>query len=347
MRVLNLAAIIDEICNSEAAIGGPVQRTAFIGQSHADVYRVTAGGRTFIAHASRQGIEYLMRLRANLDRVAVLEDDRIPREVAWRTSNGAWAVLMYPEIAGEELHASNATDEALESLGDLLRRLHSVEDPGHQPSDLAGRVNEPSAFAAFGEMLIHRLSDLPIRTDRVRHHLDVMSAYLREHASEFQVPTRLIHGDLHRSNIVSTGTSVGLLDWGDLTAGDYAFDLAALKFILDAVAPRKSTQFIRARARDYAQRFHDGSLEIRMRFFLALAGLVRAFNCADDSAALRPSRAWRVRACYLHSETQWRSPLMIDGPSAGAPVARTEDFAVDMRQPIRGLFYLLAPKRVS
>src|ERR1700686_5227990 len=124
MRVLNVPGIIDEICNSEAGIGGPVQAIAFLGQSHADVYRVTAGGRNFIAHPRRQGTEYLKRLRANLDTVAVLEDERIPREVAWRKSNGAWAVLMYPEIPGEELNASNATDKALDSVGDLLLRLH-------------------------------------------------------------------------------------------------------------------------------------------------------------------------------------------------------------------------------
>src|SRR5207245_1783051 len=104
---------------------------------------------------------------------------------------------------------------------------------------------------------------------------------------------------------------------------------------------------VRARARDYRERFHDGSLEIRMRFFLALAGLVRAFHCADDSAAFRPGRAWRVRTCYLHSETQWRRPLKLDGGEAGAPAVRTEDWALDMRQPLRGLFYLVAPRRVS
>ena len=347
MRVLNIAAIIDEICGTEAAVGGPVQRVDFLGRSQADVYRVVAAGRNFIVHATPDGTEYLKRLRANLDTVAVLDDSRIPREVAWRKSNGAWAVLMYPEIPGEELNASNATDWVLDSLGDLLLGLHTVEDPAQPRNGLAGRVNEPSAFAAFGEMLIHRLSDLPIQTDRVRRHLDVMSAYLGEHASEFRIQTRLIHGDLHRSNIVSTGNSVGLLDWGDLTAGDYAFDLATMKFVLDAVAPRESTAFIRARARDYRERFHDGTLEIRMRFFLALAGLVRAFNCADDRSAFGPGRAWRVRTCYLHSESQWRRPLKLDGGEAGAPSVRTEDWALDMRQPMRGLFYLVAPRRVS
>lgn len=347
MRVLDVSAVVTEICNTEVAIGGPPQAIAFIGTGHSDVYRVTAGGGTFIAYASRGGTEYLKRLRANLETVAALEDNRIPREIAWRKSNGVWAVLMCPEIPGEELNAANATDTALDALGSLLMRVHSMEAPAEPSNALTWPVSDPSAFAAFGEMLIGRLSDLPIRTDRVRQHLDQMSAYLADHKADFQVSTHLIHGDLHRSNIVSTGSAVGLLDWGDLTAGDYAFDLGALKFILDAVAPRKSAEYIRDRALAYRDRFQDASLEVRLRFFLALAGLVRAVNCADDSAAFRPSRAWRARACYLHSEAQWRSPLKFDGPVAGAPVARTEDFAVDMRQPLRGLFYLVAPKRVS
>jgi len=346
MRALNTRSIVDEIFTAELAAAGPVQRLDFLGRGQTDVYRIVADGRNFIAHTNPSGTEYLKRLRANLEALAVLRDDRIPREAAWRKSNGAWAVLVYPEIPGTELNRSNATGAALDQLGDLLLRLHSVEDPGQAGDSPVWRVNEPAAFAAFGDMLLHRVADLPIRRDRVRSHLDVMAQYLAEHRSEFEIPTHLIHGDLHRSNIVSTGTSIGLLDWADLTAGDYAFDLAALKFILDSVAPRKSLEFIRARARAYRERFHDGSLEIRMRFFLALAGLVRAVNCADDIAAFRPGRAWRVRACYLHSEAQWRVPFEIEGAARSAPVARTEDFAVDMRQPIRGLFYLVAPKRV-
>jgi len=347
VRVLNITSIIEEICTTEAAVGGPVERIDFLGHSHSDVYRVKAGGRSFIAHAAPGGTEYLKRLHSNLEIVAVLKDDRIPREVAWRNSNAAWAVLMYPEIPGNELNRSNVTDTVLTSLRDLLARLHSIEDQGQPHNTLAGRINEPSAFVAFGEAFIRRLADLPIRADRVRQHLDAMAAYVGEHASAFRVPTRLIHGDLHRSNIVSTGTTIGLLDWGDLTAGDYAFDLATLKFVLDAVAPRKSAEFIRELARQYRDRFNDASLEVRMRFFLALAGLVRAFNNADDHAAFRAGRAWRVRACYLHSESQWHQPLRLDGGEVGAPATRTEDWVLDMRQPLRGLFYLLAPRRVS
>src|SRR5207302_5607445 len=120
-----------------------------------------------------------------------------------------------------------------------------------------------------------------------------------------------------------------------------------LKFMLDSVAPRLSTELIRERARAYRSRFQDDTLEVRLRFFLALAGLIHAYWCGDDTGAFAAGRAWRVRTSYLHSEAQWRSPLRLDGQPAGAPSAKTEQWALDLRQPIRGMFYVMAPKRVA
>jgi aminoglycoside phosphotransferase (APT) family kinase protein len=347
MRVLDIRTVLGEIFVTEPDLTGPVEEIAFIHRSECDVYRVMAGGRRFIAHVSPDGTEYLHRLRANLDRVALLDDERIPRIAACREASGEWGLLLCREIPGEEMSRASATRSVLRSLADLLLRLHSIEEPRGHSREAAGRVSDPEAFDGFAKTLTDRLSDLPIRMERVTRHLGAMSRYLDQHADKFRVTGHLIHGDLHRSNIIVCGSEIGLLDWGDLAAGDYSFDLGVLKFVLDSVAPEKSTHFIREQARLYRERFQDTTLEIRMRFFLALAGLIRAFHCADDSAAFGPGRAWRVRACYLHSEAQWRSPLRLDGPEAGAPAARTEDWAVTMRQPMRGLVFLLAPKRIS
>jgi len=140
---------------------------------------------------------------------------------------------------------------------------------------------------------------------------------------------------------------MGILDWADLGSGDYAFDLGMLKFMLDSVTPRSGATLIREQARGYRERFHDDGLELRLRFFLALAGLVHSFHACDDMDAFKPARAWRVRTSYLHSEAQWRSPLKLDGPTTGAPAVRTEQWALDIDQPLRGLVYLLAPKSVA
>jgi aminoglycoside phosphotransferase len=349
MRVVNARSLLGEIFADESALPSPVDSIELLAREHCDVYRVRASGATFIAHVSVRGTQYLQRLRTNLIRLAPLNDGRIPRVAAWRQSDNGktWAVLVCPEIAGEELNRTNATQPALASLGELLFRLHSVDAPVVRHDGVIFTPDDPNGFAPFSETLLARLSDLPIAPGRVRRHLGELSTYLEANAEAFQVSARLIHGDLHRSNIVVSASNIGLLDWGDLTGGDYAYDLASLKLVLDSVIPRSSVRFIRELARRYRDQFQDGTLELRLRYFLSLAGLVRAIHCADDTAAFGLSRAWRVRACYLHSEAQWRAPLRLEGRQAGAPATRTEEFAIDMRQPIRGLFYLVAPKRVS
>lgn len=348
MRLVNAPSLLRQVFDEEPSLPSQLESIELIAREHGDVYRVRAGGANFIAHVSVRA-QYLQRLRANLGQVATLKDERIPRVAAWSHSeNGkSWAVLVCPEIPGDELNRANATKPALESLADLLFRLHSVDAPVERQDGVIFTPDDPAGFAAFSETLLSRLADLPIAPDRVRRHLGEMASYLQANASAFRVSARLIHGDLHRSNIVVQGSTIGLLDWGDLAGGDYAYDLASLKFVLDSVTPRSSVEFIRNQARRYRDQFHDVTLEVRLRYFLSLAGLVRATHCADDTAAFGPGRAWRVRACYLHSEAQWSKPLHLDGQEPGAPPVKTEDWALDMRQPLRGLFYLVAPRRVT
>jgi Ser/Thr protein kinase RdoA (MazF antagonist) len=225
--------------------------------------------------------------------------------------------------------------------------VHGLDaDPQPKASPLSsGHI--PGNFPSFARSLQLRLAELPMRTDRVRAHLDQMTDYVVGHGDQFAIPSRLIHGDLDRKNIVVAGPSIGILDWADLGAGDYAFDLGMLKFMLDSVWAARGATLIREQARRYRERFQDSSLELRLRFFLALAGLIHAFQATDDTGSFTPARAWRVRTSYLHSETQWTTPLQLDGNAAGAPAVRTEQSALDIRQPLRGLFYLLAPKRVA
>src|SRR5205823_11111039 len=100
-----------------------------------------------IAHVSTTGMEYLQRLRTKLDQVAIINDERVPRVAAWCHSDSgkAWAVLVCHELPGQELNPMNATPSVLESLADLLLRLHAVEAPTERrdaivftPDDVAG-----------------------------------------------------------------------------------------------------------------------------------------------------------------------------------------------------------------
>ncbi|MBE8992763.1 phosphotransferase [Nostoc sp. LEGE 12450] len=47
------------------------------------------------------------------------------------------------------------------------------------------------------------------------------------------VEAKWLHGDLHPRNIlVEDGAIAGIIDWGDITSGDIATDLAGLIFLL-------------------------------------------------------------------------------------------------------------------
>ncbi|MEU1299540.1 phosphotransferase [Streptomyces shenzhenensis] len=79
---------------------------------------------------------------------------------------------------------------------------------------------------------------------------------------EWTGPALWLHGDLHPANVLTAdGTSCGVIDFGDLCAGDPACDLAASWVLLPAGA---------------ADRFHD------------------TCRPAPDAAALRRARGWAV-----------------------------------------------------
>ena len=52
---------------------------------------------------------------------------------------------------------------------------------------------------------------------------------------------RWLHGDLHAQNVLvtETGTISAIIDWGDLTAGDIATDLAATWALFDSAESRR------------------------------------------------------------------------------------------------------------
>jgi aminoglycoside phosphotransferase (APT) family kinase protein len=354
VRILNIRSIVKATFQEESSLPSRVEDLQFVTRHHTSVYRVRAGGSTFIVHVTPHGTEDLSRIRNNLRALeSFVDGDQIPRVLAWRDSgpeallDQRWAVLVMSDIPGLEMSARTFTPPAWLSLCDLLRRIHSM--PAQQGSELSisHRIDRAATFHDFADTFVLQLSGFPLRQERVRAHLRAMTDYVEKHAGAFSVLPRLIHGDINRENIRIHDGRAGIIDWSDMGAGDYAYDLAMLKFSLDSVAPRVSASRIRELALDYRRDFQDDSLELRLRFFLALPGLVSAFWYTNESALFPAARAWRVRTCYLHSEAQWQAPVSLDEAHVLAPTIRTEHWALRIPQPVRGLFYLVAPKRVA
>jgi aminoglycoside phosphotransferase (APT) family kinase protein len=104
----------------------------------------------------------------------------------------------------------------------FLRALHTPA-PADAPRNPV-RGDALSARAPVTELRLQRLAERTgLITARVR------DVWRRALAAPIDVPPTWLHGDLHPRNVlVARGAISGVIDWGDLTAGDRATDLAAI-----------------------------------------------------------------------------------------------------------------------
>lgn len=132
-----------------------------------------------------------------------------------------WPWMLVRRVPGEPVTASTTLDveSAASSLGGFLRALHRPA-PGDAPSN-----------PFRGVPLLERDEAVRARIGRLRSVLDTTA--VREmweaalQAPEFDGPALWIHGDLHAANLMAhEGRLTGVVDFGDITGGDPATDLA-------------------------------------------------------------------------------------------------------------------------
>ncbi len=133
--------------------------------------------------------------------------------------NHPWSIVPWIEGTVAEVCADLDEASCASSLGRFLRALHH-EAPGDAPRNpfrggaLQGRLD---AFTQRCKMIEHLVDLRPAQ----RAFDQALSA------PAFEGPPRWLHGDLHPGNVVvARGTLVGVVDFGDLCAGDPATDLA-------------------------------------------------------------------------------------------------------------------------
>ena len=109
----------------------------------------------------------------------------------------------------------------------------------HVPAPADAPVNP-----ARGVPLARRAAGLEPRLALVERATSVVTSVVRRAwheglAAELDVLPTWIHGDLHARNVlVEHGTIRGVIDWGDVTAGDRATDLASLWTVLPDLRAR-------------------------------------------------------------------------------------------------------------
>lgn len=331
MFLLRTRDLIETTFADEPALPARLDRIQFLQRRLVDTYLVEAGSQRFVVQLAGDGTSALLRLRRNLELLSPLAGPQLPRLLAWREGAAdeekRWALLVSSYVAGDELSPSTLRRQTWESLCALLEEVHTVAVAAPMRDRvLVDLSSGAAALVEVGEQLRLLLADgrWPVPASDIRRQLEEMEDFVDRHAAAFDVPPHLVHGDLSRSNIRISGAVAGLVDWADAELGDYGFDLGALKFALDSVAPRSSPQLIQELGRRYRRRFGDETLETRLRLYLALPGLVQGLTYAMEPATFGAIKAMRVRACLLHSQAQWRTPLKLDGMKPGAPAAATD-----------------------
>jgi aminoglycoside phosphotransferase (APT) family kinase protein len=165
--------------------------------------------------------------------------DKLPLHIPvplWTGAPGCgypWRWSIVPWLAGEPADLQPPHSSEAPKLGAFLKALHT-RAPADAPLNPVRGVPLQKRAPAVEERM-HRLeSQSPLITPEMRR---MWTAAL---AAPMDVEPTWIHGDLHPRNVlVEDGVFSGIIDWGDIAAGDRATDLAAIWMLFDDPQARR------------------------------------------------------------------------------------------------------------
>ncbi len=141
-----------------------------------------------------------------------------------------WSVLEW--ITGEAADLAPPLSGEAPVLAEFLRALH-------QPAPANAPVNPVRGcpLASRRALVDKRLARLRTSSDAISPAVD--QAWQASLAALPCAEPRWVHGDLHARNVLTDGGQLcAIIDWGDLTAGDVATDLAGIWALFDDPSAR-------------------------------------------------------------------------------------------------------------
>lgn len=195
----------------------------------------------------RLGEEYAVRLPRRELAVAFLRHEQewlpglaqvlpVPVPTPLRTGRPSerfpWPWSIVPWLPGQTADVAPPASQQARPLADFLRALHRPA-PANAPAN-----------GLRGVPLRKRAADLEARLDRLGRSTDRITPEIErvwQRALSAPETTRSdwLHGDLHPRNVlVQEGAITGIVDWGDVTAGDVATDLASVWMLLGDAGAR-------------------------------------------------------------------------------------------------------------
>ena len=131
-----------------------------------------------------------------------------------------WSIVLW--LPGEAADQCEPQPSEAKRLGSFLRSLH-VPAPADAPTNPLRGVPLHQRVPAVEARMQRLIATTNTVTEQVRQ---VWHEALQ---APIDMPHTWLHGDLHPRNVlVETGVITGIIDWGDITSGDPATDLASI-----------------------------------------------------------------------------------------------------------------------
>ena len=146
----------------------------------------------------------------------------IPKRIGYPSKNYPWRWSILPWLDGVTADREQPSANQAQLFANFLRSLH-VTAPANAPLN-----------PVRGVPLIQRSLTVEERIPRLQRKTNLITQKLKTLwytavATPIDVTAKWLHGDLHPRNILVKESAItGIIDWGDLTSGDIATDLASI-----------------------------------------------------------------------------------------------------------------------
>jgi aminoglycoside phosphotransferase (APT) family kinase protein len=158
-----------------------------------------------------------------------------PVRIGRADDNYPWPWSVLPWMPGATADQSPPHAYQAAAFGAFLRALHSVQSPpcSDAPTSAVRGVPLSARIESFDARWASLQGKSTVATPHIQRIWDAALA------APIDAARTWLHGDLHARNVlVENGVFTGVIDWGDLTSGDPATDLASIWMLFDNTTAR-------------------------------------------------------------------------------------------------------------
>lgn len=151
----------------------------------------------------------------------------VPVKIGSRTNNYPWSWTIVPFFRGKSVLGDSLNEKEINRLVRFLKKLHQI-DADHAPENPFRSV-PLSKRALDVDKRIKKLENGGFKIpDQIKQ---LWESAINE---PMDLKHCLIHGDLHPDNIIVKNKKIeAIIDWGDITKGDPAADLASFWMLIE------------------------------------------------------------------------------------------------------------------